>query len=101
MEDLFLELTRAANYICDKFREYINPTFRYEDGIIFVESGPYLDLTWRRHRVEYRENERTDNPYPGLEEFKKVRNDRDFCFGIGINDEDPQFLESRKNRGEF
>jgi hypothetical protein len=50
-------------------------------------------LEWRIHRVEYRAEERVRIPYPGLKEFKRIRKERDFCFGVGVNVEDPDFLE--------
>lgn len=97
VQDLMLELTRAANYICDKARKFISPTFRLKEGIIIVESGPYIDISlgmsWRKHRVEYRGKEKSLNPYPGLEKFKKVRVHRDYSFGVGIDIDDPYFKE--------
>lgn len=96
--DLMLELTRAANYICDKVREYIDPVFRLDEGLLIVESGPYMSQSWRQHKVMYRGEERIRIPYPGIEEFKKIRNNRDYAFGIGTSEDDPQFLEWSDNR---
>jgi hypothetical protein len=93
IQDLILELTRAANYICDKIRQFIDPSFRLKEGLIIVESGPYMNMSWLTHRVEYRGDERSRIPYPGLEEFKRVRQQRDYCFGAGVSIEDPEFLE--------
>jgi len=98
VQDLMLELTRAANYICDKIRKYIDRSFRLDKGALIVESGPYMPFTWRQHRVEYRRNERTKMPYPGLIEFKKIRKDRDYFFGVGDSPEDPEFLEWSRSR---
>lgn len=98
VEDLVLELTRAANYICDKVREFIDPIFRLSEGALIVESGPYMDFTWRQRRAEYSEKEKTDIPYPGLEKFKKVRTERIFCFGVGTDVSDPAFLEWYRKR---
>ncbi len=64
----------------------------------FVESGPYMPNTWRQHRVEYRGDEITRIPYPGLNEFKKIRKDRDYCFGVGDSPKDPEFLEWSRSR---
>jgi hypothetical protein len=83
IQDLMLELTRAANYICDRVRQFIDPTFRLHEGLIPVEFGPFLILptgwlTGRlRHNPEYRGKERVLHPYPGLEKFKKDRTKRD------------------------
>ena len=59
VEDLTLELTRAANYVCDRVRESFDPTFRIEEGIVLAQSGPYMVDEWRFQRVQYREAERT------------------------------------------
>jgi len=83
IQDLMLELTRAANYICDRVRQFIDPTFRLHEGLIPVEFGPFLVsptgwLTGRqRHNPEYRDKERVLHPYPGLRQFKKDRTKRD------------------------
>ena len=58
---------------------------------VSAESGPYMDLTFRMHGLEYRGNERILHPYPGLEQFKKDRKNRDFHFGEGISTDDPEF----------
>ena len=91
VEDLMLELTRATNYICDRVRQFISPAFRLREGLVLAQSGPYMDLTFRMHRLEYRRNERILHPYPRLEQFKKDRKNRDFHFGEGINADDPEF----------
>lgn len=99
VDDLILELTRAANYICDKVRQFIDQSFRLSEGLLLVESGPYMDMSWRTYRVEYKGEERVRIPYPGLEEFKKIRKERNFCFGVGANTKDPDFLEWYHNLG--
>jgi hypothetical protein len=81
VEDLLLELTRAANFVCDKVRERILPAYRLREGVLLVTSGPYSDFSVRTHRVEYRGEERVQRPYPGIEAFKQVRFTRDFSFG--------------------
>ena len=78
--DLFFELTRAANYICDRVRENIFPDYRLEEGVLLIERNSVgFQLETIRARVEYRGEERTDHPYPGLEEFKKTRYTRDYA----------------------
>ena len=81
IQDLTLELTRAANYVCDNVRENFFPTFRLAEGVLLAMHGPSMDLSLTTLRCEYRGDERTDKPYPGLESFKHVRVDRDFSFG--------------------
>jgi hypothetical protein len=81
VQDLMLELTRAANYVCDNVRRFIMPSYRLATGVILVTSGPHMDFKYHTYRVEYREEERTLIPYPGLNQFKKIRinRDRSFC----------------------
>lgn len=98
VEDLMLELTRGTNYICDIVRQYIDPVFRLNEGLILVESGPYMDMSFRQHKVMYRGEERISILYPGINEFKKIRNKRDYSFGIGSDADDPEFLEWSRNR---
>ena len=88
VEDLTLELTRAANYVCDHVREFLDPTFRVKEGLVLIRSGPYLD-GWHVHRVQYRGEERVSVPYPGLIRFKVERKTRDMNFGQGTNVDDP------------
>jgi hypothetical protein len=93
VEDLILELTRSANYICDKVRQFIDPSFRIQEGMLIVTSGPYMDMKWHSHRVEYRNAERIDTPYQGLKQFKKDRVQRDFNFGAGEDTDDEAFKD--------
>jgi hypothetical protein len=83
VEDLTLELTRAANYICDLVWRHLDPCFRLSEGVLIVESGLYMDLTYHSLRAEYRKEERTKAPYPGLAKFKEVRATRDHHMGSG------------------
>ncbi len=84
LEDLTLELTRAANLICDRVRESVDAQFRVEEGRLIVESGIYPDLELHRHVVQYAARELKAHPYPGLEEFMKIREQRDLHFGRGV-----------------
>jgi hypothetical protein len=79
--DLVLELTRAANYVCDQVRLNLFGGFRLREGVALVERGPNSDLQWQILRVEYQIAERSDCPYPGLTTFKSVRRSRDYCVG--------------------
>jgi len=81
VQDLLLELTRAANYVCDKARERLVPSFRIREGVLLVQGGPYMDMSFRTYRLEYRGPERVLRPYPGLENFGSVRYVRDLSFG--------------------
>lgn len=87
VQDLTLELTRAANYIFDKVRDDLFSSFRINEGVLLVEVGPFADLSWRMYRVEYKDNERIEMPYPGLREFMEIRSTRDLAYGEGISED--------------
>lgn len=94
VQDFVLELTRAGNFICDMVRKYLLSSYRMNEGLLLVESGPYMDMGFRIYRTQYRENEiSSSKPYPGIAEFKKIRVTRDVCFGIGTSSTDPEFLK--------
>jgi hypothetical protein len=81
VEDLALELTRAANYVCDNVRSSLDPTFRLDEGALLLRAGPMMTtLGWDTYRPEYRGDERMDKPYPGLDQFDPVRASRDISF---------------------
>ncbi len=74
VNDLFFELTRAANYVCDRVRENLFEGYRMVEGALLVERHDVgFDLKTVHVKLEYRNAERTDRPYPGLKEFRKVR----------------------------
>lgn len=90
--DLFLELTRATNYICDMVRRYIYPTYRLHEGVLLVgdlDSNTLHGL----FRSEYKGEERILYPYPGLKQYLVERKNRDYCFGIDADENDPVFLK--------
>lgn len=90
VQDLTLELTRAANLICHRIRQFIMRSFRLNEGHLFVTSGPYEDLSWRSYVVLYSEKEREQEyPYRGLKKFMADRADRDRSFGEGVRDINP------------
>ena len=93
VQDLILELTRAGNYVCDMVRRFIFPSYRLHKGVLLVESGMRMDMSYVTYRLEYSAEERVLYPYPGLKEFLVDRKTRDYYFGIGINADDPEFLK--------
>jgi hypothetical protein len=96
IDDLISELTRAINYVFDKVREYLFPSFRISEGVLLVEFGPFSDLKTRTYRLEYRGLERIDFPYPGLRKFMDIRSTRDVCWGSGDSvDYSPHTFEER------
>jgi hypothetical protein len=84
VEDLLVELTRAANLVCQRVRETLDAQFRLDEGHLVIESGIYEDVSFRRHIVRYSKKEATRRPYPGLLEFMKMRSKRDLHFGKGV-----------------
>lgn len=85
IDDLVFELTRAANYICDKIREYIFEEFRLEEGALLITRGDFLGSN--TFRLEYRDDQRTIHPYPGLREFMTLREQRDLHVGEGVDED--------------
>jgi len=77
VQDLTLELTRAANYMCDTVRATVLPTYRIKEGKSTVEKHGKVVCP------EYRNDERNQHPYPGLEKFKAGRVNRDDHCGEG------------------
>jgi hypothetical protein len=92
--DLFFELTRAANYVCDHVRQTIFPGYRLKEGVLLIERHNVgFELETIHARIEYRGDERTEMPYPGLKAFKEVRYTRDYALDpndseLRLQDED-------------
>ncbi|TVX91831.1 HNH endonuclease [Paenibacillus agilis] len=94
LQDLLLELTRAVNHICDMVRRFLLPSYRINEGLLLIVSGPYKDLSMRVFRTQYKEKNRSTELYPGLDKFKEIRSTRDVCFGVGKDANDPEFLKN-------
>lgn len=77
VRDLVLELTRAANRVCDQIREHLDAQFGIDSGVLIVESSDLL--TYHKMRPEYSR----DQHYIGLDEFRTERIHRDRHFGEG------------------
>ncbi|RZK01769.1 MAG: hypothetical protein EOO43_23880, partial [Flavobacterium sp.] len=52
VQDLMLELTRAANGLSDSIRRDLSPSFRLTEGVLLVEIGPDYSLTYTTKRLE-------------------------------------------------
>jgi hypothetical protein len=90
VNDLFFELTRAANYVCDRVRETIFSGYRLKEGALLIERAAVgFRLETVRSRLEYRGDERTALPYPGLTEFTKIRYTRDYA----LDPQDPTLAD--------
>lgn len=87
VNDLFFELTRAGNYICDRVREFLFRGYRMEEGALLIERHCVgFGMKDETHRVEYRNGERIEVPYPGLKQFKAIRYTRDYA----LDPKDPE-----------
>lgn len=86
--DLTVELTRAANYVCDQIRRYILSDFRLKEGLLVFTTGPFMDMSFKTYKVRYIGDQRTGIPYNNLNQFKKERQNRDYNFGAGADVEE-------------
>jgi len=82
VQDLVLELTRAANLVIETVRKYIYPKYRDEEGKLLLMSGPSMDFSWTTFKVEYKNDK--NQPYHGLKEFMTDRANRDIHYGEGV-----------------
>ncbi|MCC8481829.1 HNH endonuclease [Streptomyces globisporus] len=69
LSELSLELTKAANHVCDAVRFEIDPLFRFDEGVLPHRVGDGI-LTNSLSREEYTETERAGKLYPGLEKVE-------------------------------
>ena len=83
--DLMLELTRAANLVCDEVRHHIAHNYRLREGNLIVQRGPDMKLQFVDFVVRYSNDELTASsmPYAGLTRFYKDRASRDWSIGQG------------------
>jgi hypothetical protein len=85
VQDLMCEMTRAANYLCDQIRKQLSSSFRINEGVLLIETGPDMSFSYHTVRLEYKTTDQTFIKYPGLEKFMKTRQDRGYHFGNGVN----------------
>lgn len=84
VSDLMIELTRAANLVCDEVRRHIAHNFRLLEGNVIVQRGPDMELRWLEFVPRYSSVEAaTPTPYNGLPQFYDDRNNRDWTIGHG------------------
>jgi len=84
VEDLMLELTRAANLVADRVRQHLISSYRLAKGRLVVEYGPLTHGGFCQIVVQYGAEERNrSSPYPGLDAFLTERAQRDHHFGDG------------------
>jgi hypothetical protein len=85
VQDLACELTRSANYLCDQIRKYITRSFRVNEGVLLIQTGPHMDLSYSTIRIEFKNDDQNFIKYPGLKIFMETRQDRGYCFGQGVS----------------
>jgi hypothetical protein len=78
VQDLALELTRAANWICDEVRSCLDPSFLLNEGRLTVTSGPDMHLRFTTFVVEY---QNSGESFTNLDTFKRERSSRDRRYG--------------------
>jgi len=83
VEDLCLELTRAANLVCDEVRQHLLPGYRLTEGVLLVERGPDMTLSTSILRAEYPPGTDPADAYPGLHRFFVERATRTPVIGAG------------------
>ncbi len=83
VQDLMLELTHAANFVCDRVRAELLPNFQRKEGRLSITTGPGSDFLFTTRVVEYDKRQRQQSPYPGLTSFVVDRKRRDMHFGSG------------------
>jgi hypothetical protein len=84
VDDLMLELTRAANLICDYVRQHLMHGYRLSEGRLVVQIGPTIELKVIEVVPQYSLEERAQEfPYGGLASFLVSRVARDRSFGEG------------------
>jgi len=86
VEDLALEMTRAVNHLFDMVRLHLFPSYRIEEGLLLIEIGPLMDLSWTTIRNEYKSDEK-EVLYPGLRKFMEIRENRNYFKGKGVNED--------------
>lgn len=79
VEDLCFELTRYGNLVASVIRAGIDPTYRFDEGALLIRYG--IDIIWNdtTYRPEFtaQELEGGRQPYTSLEDFLKVRPERE------------------------
>lgn len=70
--DMTLELTRLLNLLLERIRERVSD-YHIDEGIFVIDM---ID----RDKTEYRDNEKSDFPYPGLKQFLLTRSTRNYYY---------------------
>jgi hypothetical protein len=79
LEDLALEATRYCNYIASLIRKEIDPSYRFDEGLLLIQA-PTEMLQYVLLRPQFRSSDFDDGePYKDLETFKIERSRREIC----------------------
>lgn len=89
VSDLLFELARLGNLIIGKIREQY-PEYKKELGLL------QIDNRFSTPDLMYREDEISDAPYPGLDEFIKLRLTRETHYGNNPNIEASGYEQKNK-----
>ena len=74
LSDLIFEQTRLLNLILKRMRA-VMPDYQVEIGNLMTDS----EMTHN----EYKEDEESSSPYPGVKDFMTVRSSRNYHFSSG------------------
>ena len=85
VQDLMFEITRAANYLCDQIRKQLSSSFRINEGVLLIVTGPDMSFSYQTVRLEYNTTDQAIIKYPGLEKFMETRQERGYHFGNGVS----------------
>jgi hypothetical protein len=86
VQDLAIELTKSANYICAQIRKTVLPSFRMAEGVLLIETGPDMNFSWTTVRLEYPSNDFAEIRYQGLRHLMEDRSNWSYHFGNGISE---------------
>jgi hypothetical protein len=89
VEDLAVELTRAANLVIRVARKHFQPIYRQQEGWATITSGPGSMLQYTTFLPQYAVGV-SGAPYEGIDTFSTVRTERDVHFGSGATPREPK-----------
>jgi hypothetical protein len=87
VQDLGLELTRTANFLCDQIRKNVSRSFRLAEGLLLIQTGPNMNFEWTTVRLEYSTNDINEFSYKGLKHLMEDRSNWNYHFGNGVSED--------------
>ena len=77
LEDLALEATRYGNYIASLIRDEVDPSFRFDEGLLLITAASGI-LQYQLLKPEFKPSDfNNGEPYIDLETFERERSSRD------------------------